>query len=194
MICAFPLLFPGASKVQHDIFTWCRKVLAPSPVSMAVVIREDMNLWINLVGRKNEDLWEPYGWVIRIGQLHQNISDPTAKLDTLLQKISIFFIQRKWFFIRYVYQNFLWQQKTLLTTCCPWVSSFRKAGKCLKRWFQTVVVTWKRVWVCLQKWTPELRRWARPHTPQDCNLRQENIWMEKIKTWEKGAGKEVDIR
>lgn len=46
--------------MHHDVFMWCRRVLAPASVSLTIVFMEDVVLWINLVDRKNEGMGEPY--------------------------------------------------------------------------------------------------------------------------------------
>lgn len=46
--------------MHHNHFMWRKKVLAPTPMSLAVVFEEDVVLWINQVDRKNEDMRESY--------------------------------------------------------------------------------------------------------------------------------------
>lgn len=44
--------------MYRDLFTWYRKVLSPPPVSLAIVLMEDVVPWISLVDRKNEEMSE----------------------------------------------------------------------------------------------------------------------------------------
>jgi len=46
--------------MHHNFFMWCRKVLVPCPVSLAIAFVEDVVLWISLVDRKKEDMGELY--------------------------------------------------------------------------------------------------------------------------------------
>ncbi|TRZ11810.1 hypothetical protein HGM15179_015291 [Zosterops borbonicus] len=58
-LCVSIQLFSGTSK--HDMTFSCGAERCWSPVSMAIMIRGVVDLWVNLVGGKNEDMWEPYG-------------------------------------------------------------------------------------------------------------------------------------